>query len=86
MMENQPEKAIPNVIGRLDPVIDAIAIEDWTTAIMLCEEEIARRSADIARIELELNKKRDESRLITQFMNNIYNDEIREKILAEARK
>ena len=86
MPENQPEKAIPNVIGRLDPVIDAIRAEDWISADDLCQSELVRRGIDIVNMEAELKRKQAEYEDVKQFSIAIYDLSSREKILAEARK
>ena len=84
MMENVPEKAIPNVVGRLDPVIDAIKMRDWIEAEFLCHAEVVRRKKEIRRMEEELVKKIMECASIDEFIAGISNAESREKILAEA--
>jgi len=85
MTETQAEKMIPNAVGRLDPVIDAIRAENWVDADDLCQSELVRRGNDILKLEEELKKKRQEYDAVEKFMCGMWVPVNREKILAEAR-
>ena len=84
MTETQAEKMIPNAVGRLDPVIDAIRAEDWIWAEDLCRAELFRRGQQISALEVELSNKQFDSRQIRDFIVRMSNSKSREKILAEA--
>lgn len=66
-----PEKCIPNCVGRLDPVVDAIKQRDWYVADDLLEQEMVRRMHELGRLDRELKKKELEYKSIKDFQRNI---------------
>lgn len=86
MAETTEDKAIPNVVGRLDPVIDAIRAEDWDLVQNLVIQERIRLARKIANLEELVIKEEQKALEVKMFEEAIFNTEFRERILEKARK
>lgn len=75
---------IPNVVGRLDPVVDAIRAEDWDEVRELVLEEQQRRIGKIMRMEEEIRKEEAHWNSLYSFWDNTCDPQLREQILREA--
>lgn len=84
MSEKRSNILIPNAVGRLDPVVNAIRAENWTDVMVLVDEERLRRAKKRAYLEGLLIKESWDVRQIEGFYEGIFNPLFRERVLQEA--
>ena len=79
-----PEKCIPNCVGRLDPVMDAIRAHDWDLADKLLMKEHERMLDKMNLMRNELRKQEESIHELLGFYVKSYSEIDREKIHEEA--
>lgn len=87
MTAEQTEKLIPNCVGRLDPVMDAVRAEDWHKVDDLCRKERDRLDQQANQYEILSNQARQKANEVTNFANDlIFAENFRAGVLKEAGK
>lgn len=75
---------IPSVVGRLDPVVDAIRAEDWDKVRELVAEEKIRLRIKIANLVELVIKERWNVRQLDGFYDGTFDPRFCERVLEEA--
>lgn len=84
MSETRSNILIPNVVGRLDPVVHAIRDENWDEVQSLVLEEQIRRQDKVNQLVEQAKKEQDKVVLLKAFFDKIFEPQLRERILQEA--
>lgn len=84
MSEKRSNILIPNVVGRLDPVVHAIRDEDWDEVQNLVIEERLRRSAKAEHLLEQAREEHQKILLLKGFYEATFNTVFRERVLQEA--
>ena len=84
MSETRSNILIPNVVGRLDPVVHAIRAENWVEVQSLVLEEQIRRQEKVNQLVEQAKKEQDKVVLLKAFFDKIFDPQLRERILQEA--
>lgn len=85
--ESMSNQEIPNVVGRMDPVVEALGRGEWDEARKLLVKEVARRDDEIKAETAALDKRLDQAQQLCRFLERIDRreglDEIRAACLPE---
>ena len=87
MTTGQTEKLIPNCVGRLDPVMDAVRAEDWHKVDDLCRKERDRLDQQAEHYENLGYEARKKATDVGAFAyDTIFSESFRAGVLKEAGK
>ena len=87
MTTEQTEKLIPNCVGRLDPVMDAVRAEDWHKVDDLCAKEWNRLNEKASKYARLYTESREKANSVRNFKQDVLcSPNFRAGVLKEAGK